>query len=108
MTLIEEKLILLDYKEYELIPEFKGFRLNDKLIASQVYINAFVLTYGLMQKIHNPNSVLFYMNLLNFGNNSSWKLMNSELLFKLMKYTINKSQPINSTFTKDCTIYRQL
>lgn len=73
------KLILLDYNNWEYVKEFKGCRIDDKFCVNIHDIYKLTRIIYKLQ-IHNYNSIVFYMNLLNFGGFCDWKVIDTEIL----------------------------
>jgi len=82
------KLILMNYSEDEYVPELGGYYIKNKIVANEsdillfmqkynlaldIYINTFE-TVHICDDIITINRLMFYMNLLNFNNHSSWKI----------------------------------
>lgn len=82
------KLILLDYSYYDYIEEFQSYYVYNKLFANWRLIEKFVNNRKL--KITNLQSLMFYMNLLNFGSFCDWKIVSTSIKDPIINLVYSK------------------
>lgn len=83
------KLILLGCDNFEYINDFNSYFIYNKLYASSIKIREFIDNNYL--KIHNYNTIVFYMNLLNFGGYCDWRVKTDNSLISIRKFTNTKN-----------------
>jgi hypothetical protein len=85
------KLILMNYSKGEYVPELRGIYINDNtIIPLKEELNSFIQNYNLniqlptlirsnQINIYAMRKLVFYMNLLNFNECSSWQFQSDHI-----------------------------